>query len=322
MSPHPIEGRRYTDTDHYEVSREKIREFARAVQDFHPAHWDDATARSFGHRGLVAPVTFASTVASLAQRSLMRAALDGYDPARLLHVEQDIRCCRPVTTGDRLTHEITVDSHRPIRGGDLIAVTTVIRDQADEVVQTVHTTLAGRPHDSAPTMETLAMLDILGPASEPRTPEPSAVPAKHPADRRIVAPNLTAGQFFPRRTFRLTRGELVYYAGISGDVNPIHWHDQSAQHANLDQVVAHGMLIMGLGAACLTEWLGVPDRIAAYYTQFATPVLIHTTRHSEIEFSGTVRAVDYTTRQATISLTAQCDGTATFGAASATVLLN
>ncbi|MFE7741771.1 fused (3R)-hydroxyacyl-ACP dehydratase subunits HadA/HadB [Nocardia sp. NPDC057455] len=319
---HPTVGRRYNATDHYEVGREKIRDFARAVQDFHPTHWDDGAARELGHSGLLAPVTFASAVGSLTQRALMRAALNGYDPAHLLHVEQDIHCHRPVIAGARLTHEITVDSRRPTPGGDLIAVTMAIRDQTGATVQTVHTTLAGRNHDTSPTVEALAMLDLLErlPAPSPAAlPQAIADPPATQPDRHTAVPKLTAGQRFPPRTVRLSRGELVHYAGVSGDINPIHWHDAAARHAGLDAVAAHGMLTMGLGAACLTQWIGTPTSVINYYVQFASPVLITAHRPVEITFDGAVRSVDPAARRAAISLTAHSADTSIFGVASATV---
>ncbi|WP_330231053.1 fused (3R)-hydroxyacyl-ACP dehydratase subunits HadA/HadB [Nocardia sp. NBC_00508] len=322
MSPHPTVGRSYGVTDRYEVGREKIRDFARAVQDFHPAHWDDATAAALGHPGLVAPITFASAAGSFAQRSQMRAALDGYDPAHLLQVDQDIRCHRPVVAGDRLTHEVIVDSRRSTPGGDLIAVTTVIRDETANLVQTVHTTLAGRAHERAPTVEALAMLDLPGPAPATTRPAPQpvgSIPPTAEARPHAAVPKLTVGREFPQRVFRLSRGELVHYAGVSGDVNPIHWSDEAARHAGLRKVTAHGMLTMGLGAACLTEWLGVADCVVSYYVQFANPVLVDAHRVAEITFGGAVRSFDDATGQATISLTARCAEVAVFAGASATV---
>lgn len=307
-------------SDHYEVGREKIREFARAVQDSHPAHWDDSSAAALGHRGLVAPITFASAVGSLAQRSQMRAALDGYDPAHLLHVDQDIRCHRPVVAGDRLTHEVVVDSRRSTPSGDLIAVTTVIRDGMANPVQTVHTTLAGRAQELAPTVRALAMLDLPVPAAArlaPQAVRPTSLTRE--GNARIAVPGLTVGRRFPDRVFRLSRGELVHYAGVSGDVNPIHWSDEAARHAGLRMVTAHGMLTMGLGAACLSEWLGVADGVVGYYVRFASPVPVASDSVAEISIGGVVRSVDDATGRATISLTAQCDDVAVFAGATATV---
>src|SRR5690606_41390307 len=53
-------GHYYQMEDTYLVGREKVREFARAVQDYHPAHWNLATAADLGHPGLIAPLTFTS----------------------------------------------------------------------------------------------------------------------------------------------------------------------------------------------------------------------------------------------------------------------
>ncbi len=55
-------GRHYQMVDHYEVGREKIREFARAVQDPHPAHWREDAAAALGYDALIAPLTFPSVV--------------------------------------------------------------------------------------------------------------------------------------------------------------------------------------------------------------------------------------------------------------------
>lgn len=53
-------GHHYRVDDYYEVGREKVREYARAVQDYHPVHWDEDIAQEYGHDGLVAPLTFIS----------------------------------------------------------------------------------------------------------------------------------------------------------------------------------------------------------------------------------------------------------------------
>jgi acyl dehydratase len=50
-------GHYYQVDDTYRVGREKVREYARAVQDYHPAHWDVAAAAELGYSGLLAPLT-------------------------------------------------------------------------------------------------------------------------------------------------------------------------------------------------------------------------------------------------------------------------
>ena len=41
------------------------------------------------------------------------------------------------------------------------------------------------------------------------------------------------GTVFPPQTFRVTRADLVRYAGASGDFNPIHWSDRVATEVGL-----------------------------------------------------------------------------------------
>ena len=54
-------GHYYQMDGTYLVGREKLREYARAVQDYHPAHWDVAAAADLGYSDLVAPLTFTSS---------------------------------------------------------------------------------------------------------------------------------------------------------------------------------------------------------------------------------------------------------------------
>ena len=52
-----IIGTHYRYPDYFEVDREKIREFARAVKDDHRAHHDEEAAKESGYDGLIASLT-------------------------------------------------------------------------------------------------------------------------------------------------------------------------------------------------------------------------------------------------------------------------
>ena len=78
----------------------------------------------------------------------------------------------------------------------------------------------------------------------------------------------------PSASCKLTRGDLVNYAGVSGDANPIHWSDEVVKLAGLDNVVAHGMLTMGLGGGFVTSWLGDPGAVKEYNVRFTSPVYV------------------------------------------------
>ncbi len=55
---------------------------------------------------------------------------------------------------------------------------------------------------------------------------------------------------------RLSRTQIVRYAGASGDFNPIHHDEKFAIRAGNETVFAHGMLSMGLMGKMLTDWVG------------------------------------------------------------------
>jgi acyl dehydratase len=61
----------------------------------------------------------------------------------------------------------------------------------------------------------------------------------------------------PVLTHKLTRADLVEYAGASGDFNPMHTDEAAAHDAGLKSVFGHGMLSAGLLTTAIENWLGV-----------------------------------------------------------------
>ncbi|MGH8826560.1 MAG: MaoC/PaaZ C-terminal domain-containing protein [Jiangellaceae bacterium] len=82
------------------------------------------------------------------------------------------------------------------------------------------------------------------------------------------------GDVVADRAYRITRENLVRYAGASGDFNPIHWNDRVADSVGLPGVIAHGMLTMGLAGRLLTDWIGDPAAIIEYGVRFSRPVVV------------------------------------------------
>jgi acyl dehydratase len=65
----------------------------------------------------------------------------------------------------------------------------------------------------------------------------------------------------------MTRHALAIYCGASGDHNPLHVDSDFAKDAGLDDVIAHGMLIMAYMGRSLTQW--VPQHaIRSFDTRF------------------------------------------------------
>jgi len=65
----------------------------------------------------------------------------------------------------------------------------------------------------------------------------------------------------------VTRHTLAIYCGASGDHNPVHVDSDFAKASGLDDVIAHGMLVMAYSGRVLTQW--VPQSaIRQFQTRF------------------------------------------------------
>jgi acyl dehydratase len=99
-----------------------------------------------------------------------------------------------------------------------------------------------------------------------------------------------AGTQIPPKTYRLTRADLVRYAGASGDFNVIHWSERAATSVGLPSVIAHGMLTMAQAGRFLTEWAdGDPGAVVEIDVRFAAMVPVpDDDEGATIEVSGKV----------------------------------
>jgi acyl dehydratase len=121
-------------------------------------------------------------------------------------------------------------------------------------------------------------------------------------------------------TVRVTRGDLVRYAGASGDFNEIHWSDRVATAVGLPGVIAHGMLTMALAGRLLTEWAGGPAAVRALGVRFTRPVVVpDDDEGASVELSGTVSGV--ADGVATVAVTAVFEGRTVLGKATGEVVL-
>lgn len=122
-------------------------------------------------------------------------------------------------------------------------------------------------------------------------------------------------------TVRVTRADLVHYAGASLDFNPIHWNEKVAAEVGLPGVIAHGMLTMAIAGRLVTDWLGDPGALLEYGARFIRPVVVpNDDVGALVELTGKVREVreDGTAR---VDVTAKFDGKAVLGKAVAVVRL-
>ena len=306
-----------------------MREYARAVQDYHPAHWDVAAAAELGYSDLVAPLTFTSTPGMLCNRRMFESVVVGYDT--YMQTEEVFEQHRPIVAGDELIIDVELTSVRRIAGRDLITVTNTFTDTAGEVVHTLHTTVVGlTAEDVDPAIKAAVhnamMHDVnimaigaddveyrktLRPQSEVRiaTGGDSRTPGAPSFDE------VSVGDELPVHHTRLSRGDLVNYAGVAGDANPIHWDEDIAKLAGLPDVIAHGMLTMGLGAGFASTWSGDPGAVTRYAVRLSAPVIVSATQGADIEFSGRIKSLDPATRSGVVIVGAKSDGRKIFGLA-------
>jgi len=53
----------------------------------------------------------------------------------------------------------------------------------------------------------------------------------------------------------ITRTHLVRYSGASGDFNPLHHDSTFARMIGREDVIAHGMFVMGIAGEAITSWI-------------------------------------------------------------------
>lgn len=115
------------------------------------------------------------------------------------------------------------------------------------------------------------------------------------------------GQKLPPQTFRVTRADLIKYAGASGDFNPIHWSQRVAVGVGLPDVIAHGMFTMALACRAVAAWVGRSDSLVDFSVRFARPVPVpDTDEGTEVEFTAVVKKIE--DGVARLDLTATCHG--------------
>jgi acyl dehydratase len=107
-----------------------------------------------------------------------------------------------------------------------------------------------------------------------------------------VPADVAVGTELPEQVVRVTRADLVRYAGASGDFNPIHWNERVATSVGLPGVIAHGMFTMALAGRAVTAWTGDPGALVEYHVRFGRPVVVpDDDTGAEVTVRGTVAAL-------------------------------
>lgn len=142
---HDFVGRTHGPSGVYEVSREKIRDYALATGDLHPAYLDPEAARELGYPDVIAPPSFAVML------FFRFGGWPLYDPAFgkkkepvCVHRAQRTTHRRPIVAGDRLVQTTIVNDMRTLGEHEQWEMTHEISTDGGEHVCTVVNAILSR----------------------------------------------------------------------------------------------------------------------------------------------------------------------------------
>ena len=130
---------------------------------------------------------------------------------------------------------------------------------------------------------------------------------------------LTVGDELPSLDIKFTRNDLVAYANASGDQNPIHQNEEFAKSVGLPNVIAHGMLTMGLVGQYAADWAGGSAQVKEYSARFTKPVIVPAGEKVDLTVSATVGEV-FPDGRVRLDLSATSAGVKVLGMARAIVV--
>lgn len=205
-----------------------VRIDAAAARDFD--HLMGGAATDLVHPGVLHVLAFPVSLALMARRDFPFALLG------LVHLRNQILQHRPVRVGESVDVECRVRDLRPHRKGHSFeAVSTILGPDGEIIATDVSTYLAKSKSPSESATPEGAQAEGTGSKGASAERSPSASGGREHSDRRVFEPPRPSGRWtLPADTGRR-------YAGVSGDVNPIHLSAFSAKAFGFPRAIAHGM---------------------------------------------------------------------------------
>ncbi|WP_290057870.1 MaoC/PaaZ C-terminal domain-containing protein [Amycolatopsis solani] len=229
---------KWTSPVSFDVTRERLAEYAAATNDPIPAH----------RAGDVASPVFAIVPVF---QSLLEPALEVVPPSlfgKVLHGEQDFRFHRPIRPGDALVSRAKMTGYEGLPKGTRATVYLECRTAAGALVNEQYVTFFVRGFDTGEQRGTLGPSHRFNDAL--RASAPVAKVVQHVDDDQ---------------TYR--------YGPAAGDPMPIHLDEEVARSAGLPGIIAHGLCTMAFTSwAVLTE-VAPAGRLRRLAVRFAAPVL-------------------------------------------------
>jgi acyl dehydratase len=152
-------GSHYRAPDYFQVGREKIREFALALKDDHPAHYSERAAAAAGYPEVLAPLTFLAIAGRRVQLEIFTKFNIPINIARVFHRDQKFRFHRPILAHDKLYFDTYLDSVIESHGTVLAEIRSEVTDaHGKPVVTSIVTMLGEAAQQDAPAEETVAAI--------------------------------------------------------------------------------------------------------------------------------------------------------------------
>ncbi len=230
----------WSQPETFEVTRERIIDYARATNDPIQAHL----------AGEIAPPVFAIVPVFM---GMIGAAFSVAPPEvamRVVHGRQDFHFARPIRPGDSLTSRVKPIGYAGAANGTTLAFLLQTRDAADQLVNQQYMTAFFRGIDVGETVGELA-------------PE-------HRFDQSLREQGPIA-----KVTAHLDEDQTFRYSPASGDPMPIHLDEEAAQAAGLPGIIIHGLCTQAFTSWAVVQELAGGDsaRLRRLAVRFARPVL-------------------------------------------------
>jgi acyl dehydratase len=151
-------GTHYRFPDYFDVGREKIREFARAVKDDHPSFHSEASAEA-GYDGTVASLTFLAVAGRRVQMDVFTKFDIPINLARVLHRDQKFIYHRPIRVGDKLYFDTYLDSVIESHSTVIAEIRSEVTDgNGNPIMTSIVTMLGESSHPDANAEATIAAI--------------------------------------------------------------------------------------------------------------------------------------------------------------------
>ncbi|MGW4368797.1 MaoC/PaaZ C-terminal domain-containing protein [Nocardia takedensis] len=240
----------------FEVTAERMAEYAAAVNDPIPVHRDGAIG---------SPVfAIVPVFEAMLMPVLEVAPLNIF--GRVVHGEQDFHFHRPIRPGDRLVSRAKAIGYTARPAGSTITILVECRDAAGELVNEQYLTAFFRGIDAGRSAGLTAPTHRI----------------ENTGDEPVAAVRAHVDQ---DQTFR--------YSAASGDPVPLHLDDQVAKDAGLPGIIAHGLCTMAFASWAVLTAVGGSDahRIKRLAVRFAALVFPGDDLETRVRRVGTTDGV-------------------------------